>query len=96
MRSNMRGNSVTFQFGPAMAGFARLKNLRDCVEAYLMDVPRKRSQTIDADSAVVANKAASDSATGYGQQLMAKSVIAEKDRFWVETSWWYTLASDAI
>ncbi len=48
----------------------------------------------DADLAVVAKKATSASAIGYGRRRMAKSAIAEKGHLWMETS--YMSSMEAI
>ena len=67
------GTNVSFQFRNEQF-FARSRRSRDCAEAYIWYVAQAITQ-IDADSAVVAKKA-----------TMAKSAIAEKGRFWMETS----------
>ena len=79
MNFHMTGTNVSFQFRNEYF-FARLSKSRDCTEAYVgtsHKQPRRlvSLRLIDADSAVVAKKA-----------TMAKSAIAKKGHFWMETN----------
>ena len=68
----MVATNVSFQFSPAIAGFARSRKSRDCAEAYIWYVAQAIQQ-IDP--------------RGIGFAFHgAGAEIAEKGHFWMETS----------
>jgi hypothetical protein len=74
------GPSVSFQFSPAGAGFARSRKSRDCAEAYVGYVAQATRSRKSRDCA--------EAYVGYVAQAISQidAEIAEKGHFWMETS----------
>ena len=81
MNVHMTGTIVSFQFSPAIAGIRKVKELKR-LGGGVYGYAGQAIPQIDADSAIVAMKATT-----------AKSAIAEKGRFWMETSLTWKLCS---